>query len=722
MKLKTKTAHHKTASKATRKVTLPGGIQVELLLGPGREFLGLGRVTVGGVTLRSAGVPLRPYIKSLRGVVYPRFLLDGIRQKRDGSVEIQTTAIGEPLLEGEYGDEYNGVLLWPAEKAKRVEDSLVWILRPETLQVRDTTYTGLSYAWRFRSRTERIARIVAKTTWELGGQARGNTLLSQGQVTPPVYTAEKDTHFTSACLKQLKRFDDPLGVSFQLGPRYSPHQQFDFQAGRLGSLIGYWPDRADVKSFVQKNRGENVFFTIDVTSFSAANAVETQRKCIGFAPSGAEGMPEHEMRNRWKDAFDVCGDMTRGLYGIKRSRPLPESLIGYSLRLENDGRVMIRVKDAWVPSQEWLVAMADTYFPELASRGIRRIIPEPVCQTDPTERGHVCKLNSGIHGDLNVGSVCCIHRYVPAEFWGGMKAWQYYYRKAHEHGLEVGHWIGPHVSHQSLVLLEHPDWAVRTFATLVAAGGYPNFELACMNFNTGFRQWMLDDLKRWHDEGGLDYVWFDSLGNLGCYPTDFSHDLQPNQIAIAEFIADLQKIGIANIELEGTGPFGVCSAGVYDPNQGDIKTMQGVVGQNTWDWYAGNEDMFCDQAPRVEIHRDRPEDQVRQSFFRCLANRCIPMFGRYARGFAERPEWFKAYLDTYFAVENDLVRRRLLPGRQGVVWTGGSSEILFAYAPARHAVPAGAKVEQIRAGRAETVACDGTLAAEAWTVYRVGRN
>ncbi len=697
-------------------IALGNGVIIELLM---REqmLLGLGNVWVQDTLLRSRAVPLAPHLKSDRGVLYPTFRLDRIEPLADGGVAVYTTACGISTLESAYEDEYNGIQALVREDAAVAEVEVVWLLRPETLPVRELTYTGFSYAWRITSPDERFFRVLAQSTWEIGGCADGNTILSLGQVTPPIYAAERDTHFTSACLKQIKRFGDPQGMSFQMTPRLGLHQCFDFIGHADGTLMGYWPEKADVRSFVQKNPDEDVIFVMDAAHFSLTATVEIPRKCLIFAPSGEDGMPDHVLRNRWKDAQDFCGDAIRTHFHIIRSRPLPETTIGYDTRLMDDGSVQMRVGDTWVPSQEWLIAMADTYFAELAARGIRRVIPEPIVRSDPSERGRECKLHRGIHGDLNVGSVCCVHRYVPAEMWGGMAAWQYFYRKAHEYGLEAGHWIGPHLSANAPIVQEHPEWTLHGATSLVAAGGYPNFELACLNWNTGVRQWIFDDLRRWKEEGGLDYLWFDSLGNLGMFPVDYARGMQPNTFALAEFIADVQSIGIANIAVEGVSPFGVAACGLFDPNQGNIRDTRAIVGQNTLDWLVGNEDMWPDQQPRIELHHARSEEEARQIFFRFLANRTVPMLGRFSRGFGPKPDWFTAYLATYFAVETDLVRRHLLPGRQGVRWTDGSAEILFTFAPL--SVPVSGTVERIAAGVAVPVAHHGMLQTDAWTVYRI---
>jgi hypothetical protein len=379
----------------------------------------------------------------------------------------------------------------------------------------------------------------------------------------------------------------------------------------------------------------------------------------------------------------------------------------------------MRVGQEWVPAGEWIVAMADTYLPDLAERGIKRVITQPVCRTDVTERGLLTKFHQGLHGDLFVGSACNVHRYEPADFWGGIKAWRYFYEKARKSGLEVGHWVGAHLADNAAILAEHPEWRLKGINTKNAAGGYSGFIIGSLNWNSGVRQWILDDLNRWREEGGLDYIWFDSLPNLGMVPVDYAHGMATNAIALGRFIAGVQKIGIRHVAIEGVSPFGISACGIFDPGPESLRTPGSVVGQNSWLWYAGNEDMLCDQAPRIEWNSRRTEEEARQTFFRCLANCCVPMLGSYSRVGGPRPAWFREYLDAYWGVESDLIRRRLLPERQGVLWTNGTRQVLFSYVSLEFPVRRSAKVARIRGVQADPVSHGGAIPAAPWTIYRI---
>jgi hypothetical protein len=701
-------------------VQFENGTVVSLRLTPDGDVIGLGNVGVAGIPLRNGSPLLYPWIRSLAGMDYTRFPLRKVEERADGSVAIHTTAVGIPRFESPYGDQYNDHLFMVSEKSAPVEDRLTWILAPAGVTLDGVRYEGFSYRWEFESATQKIHRIVAHTTWELGGKATGNTILSQGQVTPAVYTAETATHFTSACLQSLQRFGDPTAMSFQFSPRWAVHQCFDFLAHERGTLLGYWEGKHDTRSFVQKNPNEDVFFVIDAEHWKASKSVSTTAKSVVFAPAGAEGMPEHAARNRWKAAYDHCNGIVRDLFHIRKSIPAPERVLPYGQRLLPGDKLEMRVNDTWVPSQEWLKAMADELLPAVARQGIKRVIPESLVESDPTERGFISKLGGpGLHGDLNVGSVCCVHRYRPAGLFGGMPAWRYFCEKAHSLGLEVGHWIGPHLAHHAPILQDHPDWAIKGFNTLDAAGGYPNYELTSLNWNTPVRQWIFDDLRRMREEGGLDYVWFDSLSNLGLLPIDFSKEMETNTFAIMEFIADLQGIGIANIAVEGMSPVAMSGAYLMDHGPGHDGGVAWIAGQNSWLWYDQNEDMLCDQQPRTYAHKERSEENVKQRYFRCLANHTAPELPRFMPVSGELNPWVKEMAANFEAVKADMGKRELLPDKRGVLWRRNGTTTLFAYAEFAHALPAGAKVSRIEAGKPVTVACNGCLQAKAWSVYRI---
>lgn len=693
--------------------------QVNVHITPDGQVHGIGQVISQNVVLRSDRVMLHPWLRSIDGYDYMHFTLRSIDPLPNGGVVIHTDAHGSPRMESAYGDQYAGTLMMVSENASPVVDQLDWILEPSDIHLDGIDYHGFSYRWQFKSRTQKFHRILTHGSWEIGGQATGNTILSQGQVTPAVCRVQDDTAFTSACLQSLMRFGDPTGMSFQLAPRWGVHQCFDFLTHKQGTLLGYWQNKHDTRSFIQKNPNETVIFVVDAQYMQATSHASTAAKHIVFAPSDVETLPTHQARDRWKSAYDHCCKVIRDLYDINQSMPALERILPYKQRVAENNRFELRVGEQWVASQDWLYALADTMLPVLAEQGIERVMTEPIVQTDPTERGFDNKLQSlGLHQDLNVGSVCCVHRYQPADFFGGMKAWRYFCEKAHSLGMEVGHWIGPHLAHHAPILKEHPEWAIRGFDTMPFAGGYPSCILSVLNWNTPVRQWILDDLQQMREEGGLDYVWFDSFANLGLMPIDYATQMQTNTDAIMTFLAELQQIGIANIAVEGMSPVAISGAHIMDFGANHDGGVQWIAGQNDWHWYEGNEDMLYGQQPRLWAHKTRDEQHIRNRFFRCLANQVLPQLTAIMPATGKPDMKTRSVIDCYQQVKNDMHHRKILPDQKGVLWRNGSVRTLFAFKDQLHIVKPGTCVTCIGNTSMTPVSSDGSLSAKAYQVYR----
>jgi len=705
----------------TRTLRLPGEVTIELLL-DGDNFKGFGVITVQGVPLRAATVPLRAAIQTPEGVNYRSFRLEQVVEKED-EARLVTTAIGVPEVFGEYRDEYDLQMARPRVQPESYEDRVEWLFRPESLTLDGVHYRGFSYAVRFASDSRSIHQITVQATWELGGMATGNTLLYQGQVNPPVHRCARESRFTTACLRQLSLIDSPMGYSFQFTSRYSPNQCCDFQHGPAGCLLGFWPEFLDVHSLVQKNPDEEVVWVLDKYLFPLSSEVALPRKCILFSPAPAEGLPDHVARNQWQRALEHAQDVVRSAYGIPRTRTLPEGGGSYGCKLDKAGKLLMRIGGEDVPPEKALYAWADQ-LPAMAECGIKRAAPEVIAETDVSEAGYRYKLQTGLHGDLMVSSVCQVWRYRPARFWGGWEAWRHYYNKAKESGLEVGHWIGMHLSPNAPVLKEHPEYLCRHVNTRPHSGGYA-INISCgLNWNNAW-PWMLEQFREWKEEGGLDYVFFDSIGNLGFLGVDYAARMQPNGEGIARFIQGLARLGIRAYSVEGISPMGIGRFGLSDNMSESMPASQGVAGQNDWSWYVGNEDMLIDTIPGIHLHPDRSEQEVRLQVFRCIANRCVPSLAATdsPEFLTEHkwyvPDWLREYYWTFNQLCDLMVRRELLSGFKGVRWTGGDGEVLFAFETFNHPLAPGAKVERVCGRTVEAVRAEEVLMTSPLTAYRI---
>ena len=707
------------------RLTLPNGVEIDLVIEHGL-LRGLGAVTVNGVPIRSNATPIRPDLSTPDGLHYQDFVLHGV-DETSGAVILRTEAIGRQQVYGEMMDEYSYNLAIPTLRSRR-SDPLDWVIRPSELELDGQKFTGFSLAFRFHGETARIHRLTTVATWEIGGRAGGNTIYHQAYSCPPVFEATHDNHFSTTCLKRLDLWNHWLGHSFQMLPRWGCIQPFDFQAAAQGVLIGYWVDPHAVKSLIQKNPGEDVIFALDEYDFPLTNSVTTPAKHVVFSPSPG-GVPrlKHEVIDLWTRAWDHTGGIIRGFFGIKNCEPLPIGGPSYKgrnsvLRSElaggrqpdwlweaKDGKFYFLLEGDRVESHDFLYWTADKILPKLHEKGLKRIMFEPVHESDFTELAFAYHAETGWHSDLVCTSICGSHRYVPAAFYDGWKGWNYLAAKARSYGISLGHWIGLHLTPRAPIVQEHPEYLIQHVNTLAHGGGYSHQFIGSINWCSGAKQWFLEDMRRWREEGGLEWLFFDSWPNLGCTPLNYAGLMEPMQYELGDVLAQLQQMGYNWFSFEGTSPFGVHQYGLWDPMEDYEKHVsQGVAGQNDFATWIGHEYMGYNQAlgPNLNSHRDK--SGIPAMSFRYMANRSLTLVTG------------DEMLLTYQTLQPLMRKRFILPDDRGVLWDAGAAgHALFAYRAFAHPVPAGSRVVEIRGTRKLPATIEaGCVKAEPLTAYR----
>jgi len=695
------------------------------LVTEGDRLIGLGEITVDGVPLRSNAVTLRPDFSTTDAVHYQDFILEDTFEA-EGGVVLRTTAIGRPeVFSNELIDQHDFPIAAPRVRGDQ-RDQLDWILTPESLELDGTVFHGFGLSFRFSSDHNQLHRLVTVATWEPGGSIVGDTAYTQAQCTDPVVTFDRDTHYTTACLKRLDQWQTPLGLSYQFVPRWALTQPFDFLNCDAGALLGYWPEHHAVKSLVQKNPGEDVLFVLDEHGFKLSNTVQTPAKHVLFAPCD-EPRPKHEVVNLWTRAMEYTGERIRSRYGMELEPPKPNATATFNgtwgvhyaqtadgpkddwqWRVEDETFYFLLDGDK-IESHDLLYWVADTLLPRVATTGRHHfsLTQVPTHQSDFTELGFARKAEAGWHSDLHVSSVCGSQRYAPAAMYDGWRGWRYLAKKANELGIQLGHWFGMNLTLNAPILREHPEYALTHANTKPYSGGYGHNCLAGINWNSGARQWVLDDLQRWHEEG-LRWLWLDSWSNIACLSHDFAGDFSPMQEKAAEVIGDLYRIGYRDFRFEGVSPFGTTGYGIVDPMsdyQGHV--VEGVVGQNDFGKRIGHEYMAWNEGLDVHAHPSRPAEELRAYAFRYMANRSLNLID---------------YIDipTYNALRDRLDKRHLLPDDRGVQWTSPNGDALFAYQAFDHPLPRGATVMRLCAGKPERIDCaDDTPRTEPWTAYRI---
>ncbi len=711
-------------------------VEIGLVL-EGGKILGIGAVEIGGIPMRSAAVPIRPDFSTPDALHYQDFILERI-VKEGGRTVLKTRAVGRQEVFGEIMDEYSYNLAFPTLR-KGAEDLLDWIIEPQELELDGQRYAGFSLGYKFSGGKNKIHRLVTVSTWEIGGRAEGNSIYHQAYSCQPVFRCTRKNHFSTSCLKRLDLWNSWMGNSYQMLPRWGCIQPFDFQASDKGVFLGYWKDRHSVKSLVQKNPGEDVIFVLDEYDFPITGSIITPRKNFLFSanPDPKTPRPRHEVIDMWTRACDMTAEIIRGYFGIKHCQPLPTGGPVYAGRNSipreelkggrkkdwlwsydsKKGEFYFHLDGEKIPRRDFLYWVADKKLPQLHKRGVRRVMFEPIHESDFTEDAFAFHAETGWHGDLTVCSICGSRRYVPAQCYDGWRGWNYLASKARKLGMSLGHWVGLHLTPRAPILREHPEYIIQHVNTLAHSGGYSHLSICSINWCSGAKKWFLDDMKRWHDEGDLEWIFFDSWPNLGCTAINYCGKMEPMQWEMGKVLAELQKIGYNWFSFEGTSPFGVHQYGLWDPLTAYKKHVSGgILGQNDFATWIGHEYMGYNQMLGPNINKERNKSTIPEMSFRYMANRSLTLVMPDLSGHNPIPEenqW------TYARIQPIMQKRFILPDDSGVRWESKDGrQALFAYKTLTLPLRKGAKVLEIRGRSEREIMTEGNvLRAKPWQAY-----
>ena len=695
---------------STQLIEISPACKLEIVVAGNGDFLGLGRVTVNGVELRGAARPLQLRLDTPDGILYPRLELLKIDRGGDGTARIGLRAHGIRWTRGEYADDYDQATVWLSDSAESVADELDLILKPATLTLGGREWQGFSYACEFRSATRQIHRLLVHGTWEIGGRITGNTVLSQGQCNMPVYVGARESVFTTACLKTLDQYGSPQGNSFQLGPRGGLLQGFDFQVAKEGALLQYWPELDSISSLVESPAGSDLLHVVDEYRFPLAAAVITPEKLVLFAPGD---LAEHEAHDLWWETRAFVYGLSCRTFHITPTAPVPEMGLLYTTRVV-DGRLRMSIGGQEVDSTEVPYAIAERVLPVLAAQGIKRFFPEVLSESDVTELGMKRKLDDGVHGDLHCSSVCSTHRFFPSEFWGGIKGWKVMADKAHALGMEIGAWLAPHLSPRAPIFAAHPEYRMTSVTGLPAGGGYGFQTIVVADWNTPIADWLIADLRRWKEEGGLDYLFTDSLSNMGLVQANYSARMRTNFAALGRLFSRIQGLGIPSLSCECVSPWMASRFGMADLRGDLMEQNRAVAGQNDFGWWVERLEMSSGLCLGVAARKRTPEE-LEQLQFRAMAAggylSCEYGLDHKIAG------WWSRLNHILNQAQPHMQTRRLLPGGAGIVWHDGDIRTVWTFSD--YTLTAPATVEILDGCELRKLDVGATVTLPAWGVYRV---
>ncbi|MCD6362324.1 MAG: carbohydrate binding domain-containing protein [Armatimonadetes bacterium] len=624
-----------TVSDKRIRIRLTSGVDLALRIAEG-NLLGITDVRIGDLPLRNPDAPpVAPLIQTESGGHYAacRYLDHDIG--RAGQVTLRTILVG---TDGH-------------------EDRLYWLIEPRVDDIAGTRYTGFAYGFRLRSESEAITAVADRSTWEIGGDPLGVTVVTQN-----AYSF--DNLFTIA--------PDNLYIGAG-GTRFAGGDGIDYQYAPEGALATYY---AEPVSYVDHRRaaaGEFLSFR-DTTQLPGDREAGTALKCVMYARRGGH--------DEWTRVHDFVYNRDAARLGIRQDTPLP----------------VIQCWMHWKPLAEHganiLRYLADEVAPQVGALGFKVL---------------------AVHSVWGRGG-CSLDVIEPGTKFGGTEALKYLCDAAAAQGMIVQAWAPTaHMWQHSPLFEQYPTW------WLEGAGGKPPTtycypDIRGTRFAGGWHDYAVGQWRKIRRQTGLGSLWLDSYRNF-----THGINLADRRVAIEQarglfrFHAALSQLGYV-IYTESTGTFGIVAPGFPIANMDgphpaapDPMTRYGLSNYRGHEGNPKHDDVANDVITQGDY------------YYRSLANKAPAwLVWEVFKNTPERHAKIARANRDYCAVVDLMVRRRTLPKDRGVEWTNPDSadRVLFAYRAFEYRRDGLAAVFDVTAGRGILVT-GAAFTTEPMHTYRV---
>jgi hypothetical protein len=682
----------------TTTLRFPNGMSLQLHV-VGRRLWGIGRVRFQGKLLRSALLPWTVYAESERGLRFEDFTLVDVAQSADGATVVFESA-GRWLPRLQAADMMGDSRI-ASRRLRPAVATFRWTFRPIAEQIEENTWTGLAMQLEVDSPGHPIHWILEDATWELGGQADGCTLIQQDVTAIDLeQSVDRASAFSTA-----EVFHTEGGGAIHpmdMMPRAAGAAICDFQAKGDTALVLFAERPGLTRSRIDKHLGENVIHYADRPFFPLTeHARPPERKLLVYRHR--RRLARHEWRNLWLDCFTEVRRRMHRAWGFQLEVPVPTV---HSHLWDQD---LKRYGPAW---HEPLIRA----LPDFRRLGYQEFFTHGVWESVTSDAARAPE----------DGNICCPYAFRFAEAFGGAAGMKRLVDAAHAAGLRVYQWFGFQFARFSPLWKEHPEWLLRE------ADGDPwdgNYQvLWCGRMRSGFRDLLLDQIRKVRDDTGIDGIFWDSYQNLGVTCVDWqAPDKAPQAEEIWALQTELQKYGYKQ-RAESITVFGVSQVGMFGFEAGEFR-------KRLWSDAVRRDEAFAllDTSPAFFSRRGDPFVAERlgpADYFWLAGHRAVPIVG--ARpwdapadaGHAGPALPGGAIADQYARVNHlynaalpRMHRLRLLEGGAATLWldAAGRPAIVWAFRDGR--LKFSGRATDLETG--SVTACRRTVPLAAGKVYRL---
>jgi len=682
-------------------LALTNGVTIELRF-EADAFLGLGEIRVNGVCLRDGTWPLHPQMTTPEGLRYDRFALLEVVPESGGYL-LRVKAIASPGGVHPRFDYYRPMVC-TALPDSPVEDLLEWRLLPLSQEIGGVTWQGFSYQYTFRSHRRRLHRLLDWATWEIGGRAEGNLVISRTCFAPPERLLTPAGRYTTS--EEYGPSPEEVTWTFmQLRPRFGAMQCFDYLWHPQGSLLLAW-DRPDyVNGLLHKEAGSRWLQIVDEHWFELSGEVTPPARWVLFCPA-QEGEDVFAGRTRWMR----CWQWSREHYGRHVGIPPRRAPLMYQV----EANPKLGKPETGVAILERL---RDEILPRAAELGWQAIFFGPWWQ---------CALAEDLPGELvsHGHSVCAPYDYRFAEEWGGDALMSSVCEAGRRLGVRAMPWLAAHLAvnfPDSPLLRGHPEYLVRDIFGGQYRGGYA--EIAAGDLGGAFGDHWFECVRHCVEEVGVECFFFDSYPNLAVMPVNFAAStLKPQIHRLWEFQRWCEERDVY-WEIEGDGPFGISSCGMGGAGRGIGENTRMFHGNFAGDYAGEQAYTLIDSNLRIEERWIDAGYLSPQDYFRSLAARG-PLCASAGPDKPDLWQWVTpevvAWNRAYAQAVDHMDVPTVLPDDLGVQWTtqAGTAAVIWSFKRGDVRLPCRGQVVDLLNG--ETIGGANILRLRPWRVYRVG--
>ena len=502
------------AAQSASAVNFPGQVAVEFLEADG-QWQGLGRVTVGGVTIRSGATPMNLGVATPEGVMWIQPRVTQRETKPDGTVRLHFKGrrMASPLMEWMVHTVRNRRNI-DAQLATPQDDDRTSVqldLAPARRQLAGREAVGLRYQYHFASPDLRVYKLLDHGSWAVGGDMLGNEFWMRSCFVPSIAKFEKPDQFYSTEW-YLPGIHNPN--IFQFLPLQTELQGFTFTVHPTGVLVTWATQVAHVRSLFEHPRRPGEMLHIhehcgDLTGEMSSTPVE-----VLFVPGQ---FSRAELIDLYDAVVELVHTTLHDEIGMTRERVTTYAVL-----------------EEWcLPDME---RYTNTILPQILDAGVTRI-----------------EIANHFENNMNTWSVsnmCCTVDYKVSERVGADRV-RTLIQKANAGGARVGMWGNTSISSLTEIFSRHngpesrikflpkedsileaiekaAEPFVRNPSGAIEADHYtPVFAVLNLRDPVIYDYWM----RRWtqaHDELGLAGIFLDSSFNLSSDKFHYASYAAPN--------------------------------------------------------------------------------------------------------------------------------------------------------------------------------------------------